>query len=92
MFNLIRQEFGITYAFLSWRCVRQDTNGPFFMFAIFGSVLGFLPIAVLMFKWKEIRERLGVPKNALDGANVRSVELDKLGEEKAAHEEDKESM
>jgi hypothetical protein len=62
------------------------------MFAILGSVLGILPIAVLMFKWKEIRERLGVPKNALDGANVRSVELDKLGEEKAAHEEDKESM
>jgi hypothetical protein len=49
------------------------------MFAILGSVLGFLPIAVLMFKWKEIRERLGVSKNVLDGANVKSVELDKLG-------------
>lgn len=90
LFNLIRQEFGMTYAFyVVALCKRIGYQWAFFMFAVLGSVLGFLPIVILMFKGKEIRQRLGVPKNinALDGDNLREVELDKLGEEKVVHDE-----
>ena len=35
----------------------------FFFFACMGSILGFAPLVVLMMKGKQIREKLGAPKN-----------------------------
>ena len=61
----------------------------FFMFEILGSILGFLPMVVFMFKGKGIKERLGAPKNvnALNGHDAKAVELDKLGEENEVYDE-----
>lgn len=90
LFNLIRQVFGMTYAFyVVSLCQKIGYQWAFFMFSILGSVLGFLPIVVLMFKGKEIRERLGVPRNvnALDSDEIMVAELDKLGEERVVHQE-----
>ena len=74
LINLIRQEFGMTYAFyVVSLCERIGYQWAFFMFAIFGSVLAFIPIAWLMFWGQKMRERLGVPRNinALDADSVR---------------------
>jgi MFS family permease len=90
LFNLIRQVFGMTYAFyVVSLCQKIGYQWAFFMFSILGSVLGLLPIVVLMFKGKEIRERLGVPRNinALDSDEIMVAELDKLGEERVVHQE-----
>jgi hypothetical protein len=90
LFNFIRQEFGMTYAFyVVALCERIGYQWAFFMFAILGSGLGFVPIVVLMFRGERIRENLGTPRNVnvFDGEEVREVELDKLGEEKAVHRE-----
>jgi hypothetical protein len=42
-----------------------------------GSILGFLPIIMLMYKGKEIRDRLGKPKGVnqfdTDGEGARSL-------------------
>ncbi|KAK0936944.1 hypothetical protein LTR29_011529 [Friedmanniomyces endolithicus] len=64
VFNFFRQEIGMTFAFyvilLAGKIGYQWT---FFFFAIMGSVLGFIPIVVLMLRGKEIREKLGKPRN-----------------------------
>ncbi|KAK0356217.1 hypothetical protein LTR91_018105 [Friedmanniomyces endolithicus] len=64
VFNFFRQEIGMTFAFyvilLAGKIGYQWT---FFFFAIMGSVLGFIPIIVLMWRGKEIREKLGKPRN-----------------------------
>jgi multidrug resistance protein len=84
LINFIRQEFGMTYAFYTVAlCERIGYQWAFFMFAVLGSGLGFLPIVVLMFKGEEIRKRLGTPKNVtpLDMDQETQIALDKLGEE-----------
>lgn len=47
----------------------------FFFFACMGSILGFIPILALMWKGKEIRERMGKPVNVnqfdTDGVEIR---------------------
>jgi multidrug resistance protein len=64
LINFIRQEFGMTFAFYVVNlCQRIGYQWAFFMFAVLGSGLGFLPILVLMFKGGEIRERLGEPSD-----------------------------
>jgi hypothetical protein len=35
----------------------------FFFFACMGSILGFIPIPVLMWRGRQIREKLGRPRN-----------------------------
>jgi multidrug resistance protein len=90
LFNLIRQTFGMTFAFYVVNlCNRIGYQWAFFMFAVLGSGLAFIPIVVLMFKGEQIRNKLGTPRNvnALDSDAVRAVELDKLGEEKTVHQE-----
>ncbi|KUL89284.1 hypothetical protein ZTR_03621 [Talaromyces verruculosus] len=84
LFNLIRQTFGMTYAFyVVLLCKKTGYQWAFFMFAMLGSVAAFLPIVVLMFKGEEIRHKLGVPKNIsqLEVTEERQVAVDKLGEE-----------
>jgi len=61
----------------------------FFMFTIFGSVLAFAPIVVLMYKGEEWRIKLGKPRNvnALDADyDGPMIEVDKLGEERKVDE------
>lgn len=84
LFNLIRQTFGMTYAFyVVLLCKKIGYQWAFFMFAMLGSVAAFLPIVVLMFKGEEIRHQLGVPKNIsqLEITEERQFAVDKLGEE-----------
>lgn len=64
VFNFFRQEIGMTFAFYVIHMADKiGYQWTFFFFAIMGSVLGFIPILVLMFKGKEIREKYGKPKN-----------------------------
>jgi hypothetical protein len=59
------------------------------MFTIFGSVLAFAPIVVLMYKGEEWRIKLGKPRNvnALDADyEGPMIEVDKLGEERKLDE------
>ncbi|RAO72324.1 uncharacterized protein BHQ10_008336 [Talaromyces amestolkiae] len=84
LINLIRQTFGMTYAFyVVLLCKKIGYQWAFFMFAMLGSVAAFLPIVVLMFKGEEIRQKLGVPKNIsqLEVTEERQAAVDKLGEE-----------
>jgi hypothetical protein len=69
LFNFIRQEIGMTFAFYAIKM--GDSIGyqfTFLFFAIMGSVLAFAPMVVLMWKGREIREKMGSPKgvSALD--------------------------
>ncbi|PMD27634.1 MFS general substrate transporter [Hyaloscypha hepaticicola] len=83
LFNLIRQEFGMTYAFYVVKlCQKIGYQWAFFLFTIF-NVLAFIPMVMLMFKGREWREKLGVPRNvnALDAEYEGPVETDKLGGE-----------
>jgi hypothetical protein len=80
LFNLIRQEFGMTYAFYVVKlCQKIGYQWAFFLFTIF-NVLAFIPMVMLMFKAREWREKLGVPRNvnALDAEYEGPVETDKL--------------
>lgn len=62
LFNLIRQTFGMTFAFYTIRLAGKiGYQFTFLFYAIMGSVLGFVPIVVLMFKGRQIRDRLGLP-------------------------------
>jgi multidrug resistance protein len=62
LFNFIRQIFGMTFAFyVVLLCQQIGYHIAFVLFVIWGSVLAFIPIVVLMWKGKEIRERLGSP-------------------------------
>jgi hypothetical protein len=83
LFNLIRQEFGMTYAFYVVKlCQKIGYQWAFFLFTIF-NVLAFIPMVVLMFKGREWREKLGAPRsvNALDAEYEGPLETDKLGKE-----------
>jgi len=84
LFNLIRQEFGMTYAFYVVKlCKNIGYQWAFSLFTIF-NVLAFIPVVMLMVKGTEWRERLGTPRNvnALDADYEGPVEMDKMGEEK----------
>ncbi|KAF8519538.1 MFS general substrate transporter [Gautieria morchelliformis] len=62
LINLIRQEFGFTFAFYAIRM--GDKIGyqfTFLIFSIIGSGVAFAPIVWLMFRGKEMRESLGKP-------------------------------
>jgi len=64
LINLIRQEFGFTFAFYAIRL--GDAIGYQFTFLIFvllGSGVAFVPIVWLMLRGQRIRERLGYPKS-----------------------------
>ncbi|KAK6394937.1 hypothetical protein LTR65_001125 [Meristemomyces frigidus] len=64
VFNFFRQEIGMTFAFYVIRMAeRLGYQWTFFFFACMGSILGFAPIVMLMWKGKEIRGRYGQPKN-----------------------------
>jgi len=64
LFNFIRQVFGMTFAFYVVKmCEKIGYQWAFVLFAIFGSVLGFIPIVVLMWKGEAIREKMGKPRN-----------------------------
>ncbi|KAH8682693.1 MFS general substrate transporter [Xylariales sp. PMI_506] len=64
LFNFIRQVFGMTFAFyVVLLCGKIGYDIAFVLFVIWGSVLAFVPIVVLMWKGKEIRERLGSPSD-----------------------------
>lgn len=55
-FNFLRQVFGMTYAFyVVLLCQRVGYQFAFLLFVIWGSVLGFIPILILMWKGREIR-------------------------------------
>lgn len=55
-FNFLRQIFGMTFAFYAvLLCQRIGYQFAFLLFVIWGSVLGFVPILVLMWKGREIR-------------------------------------
>jgi hypothetical protein len=72
LFNFMRQEIGMTFAFYAIKM--GDKIGyqfTFLFFAIMGSVLAFAPVLVLMLRGQRIRkgmERFGTPRdiNALD--------------------------
>ena len=67
LFNFIRQEVGMTFAFYAIDLAeRIGYQWEFVFFAIMGSVLAFAPILGLMWKGKEWRERMGKPR----GVNV----------------------
>lgn len=58
VFNFVRQTFGMTFAFyVIPLCNKIGYDLAFVLFVIWGSVLGFIPIVVLMWKGKEIRDR-----------------------------------
>ncbi|KAL1966126.1 hypothetical protein VTN77DRAFT_4874 [Rasamsonia byssochlamydoides] len=62
LINFIRQEIGMTFAFyVVDLCQRIGFQFAFLMFAVFGSVLAFLPMVVLMFRGEQIRRYFGVP-------------------------------
>jgi multidrug resistance protein len=62
LFNFIRQVFGMTFAFyVILLCNKIGYQFAFLLFTIWGSVLAFIPIIVLMWKGKEIREYLESP-------------------------------
>ena len=64
LFNFVRQEVGMTFAFYAIDLAeRIGYQFEFVFFACMGSILAFIPIVVLMFKGTEIRERFGTPKN-----------------------------
>ena len=64
VFNFFRQEFGMTFAFYTIPMARRiGYQWTFFFFACMGSILGFIPILGLMWRGRQIRERLGRPKN-----------------------------
>lgn len=55
-FNFLRQMFGMTFAFyVVLLCRKIGYQFAFLLFVIWGSVLGFVPILVLMWKGREIR-------------------------------------
>lgn len=57
LFNFVRQMFGMTFAFYAVRlCQRIGYQFAFVLFAVWGSLLAFLPILVLMWRGKDIRE------------------------------------
>lgn len=69
VFNFFRQEFGMTFAFYTIPMAEKiGYQWVFFFFAIMGSVLGFMPVLVLMWRGKEIRAKMGRPRgvNAFD--------------------------
>jgi hypothetical protein len=55
---------------------------------MFFSILSFLPVAVLMFKGRELRKKSGTPRNvnAPDADFEGPVKVDKLGEERKVEE------
>ena len=64
LFNFVRQEVGMTFAFYAILLAeRIGYQFEFVFFACMGSILAFLPIIFLMFKGREVREKLGKPKN-----------------------------
>jgi len=64
LINFIRQEIGMTFAFyVVILCNRIGFQFAFLMFAIFGSVLAFAPIVVLMYRGERIRQYMGIPRN-----------------------------
>lgn len=67
LFNFIRQTIGMTFAFYAVKLGADiGYQFEFIFFACMGSILAFLPILWLMWKGKEMREKLGQPK----GVNV----------------------
>ncbi|KAI9688363.1 MAG: hypothetical protein M1822_001312 [Bathelium mastoideum] len=63
-FNFARQEIGMTFAFYAIALAnRIGYQFTFLFFALCGSLLAFIPIAGLMWKGREIRERLGTPQD-----------------------------
>ena len=64
VFNFWRQELGMTFAFYTiYFAEKIGYQWVFFFFACMGSILGFLPILMLMFRGKPIREYYGHPKD-----------------------------
>lgn len=64
VFNFMRQELGMTFAFYVIRLADKiGYQFTFLLFACLGSILGFIPMVVLMWRGKEIRERMGKPRN-----------------------------
>ncbi|KAF2099251.1 MFS general substrate transporter [Rhizodiscina lignyota] len=94
LFNFCRQEIGMTFAFYAIPMAEKiGYQFTFLFFALMGSFLAFIPIAVLMWKGKEIREKLGKPNdiNAIDeteNAELRASEA-KLEMESIADDEAK---
>jgi len=64
LFNFVRQEVGMTFAFYAIPFAQKiGYQFEFIFFACMGSVLAFPLIVFLMFKGQQVRERLGAPKN-----------------------------
>lgn len=62
LFNFIRQEIGMTFAFYVVRL--GDKIGyqwTFLMFALIGGVLAFIPMLLIIFRGEQWRKRLGKP-------------------------------
>lgn len=56
LFNFLRQTFGMTFAFYAVDLCRTiGYQWAFVLFVVWGSVLGFAPVVVLMWKGREIR-------------------------------------
>jgi len=62
LFNFIRQEFGMTFAFYVVKMGdRVGFQYTFLFFALVGGVLAFIPMLALLFKGEEWRKILGKP-------------------------------
>lgn len=87
LFNFIRQSFGMTFAFyVVLLCQRIGYQFAFVLFVVWGSVLGFVPIVVLMWKGREIRawfERREKGGGDGDGDNDDDDGSQRVGEERS---------
>ncbi|KAK5204663.1 hypothetical protein LTR99_006854 [Exophiala xenobiotica] len=62
LFNFIRQEIGMTFAFYVVRLGdRIGYQWTFLMFALIGGVLAFIPMLFIIFRGEQWRKRLGKP-------------------------------
>ncbi|KIJ51445.1 hypothetical protein M422DRAFT_26859 [Sphaerobolus stellatus SS14] len=66
LINLIRQEFGFTFAFYAIRLGdRIGYQFTFLIFALLGSGVAFVPMVWLMHRGQQVREQMGSPKSRM---------------------------
>ncbi|KAL9109782.1 MAG: hypothetical protein Q9227_005651 [Pyrenula ochraceoflavens] len=64
LYNFLRQEIGMTFAFYTIPFAeRIGYQWVFVFFTVMGSVLAFIPVVVIIVKGKEIREKMGTPRD-----------------------------
>ena len=64
LFNFLRQEIGMTFAFYTIPFAKKiGYQWVFVFFTLMGSFLAFIPMVVIILKGREIREKMGQPRN-----------------------------